>query len=91
MTRADGTFTLTTYAAGDGAPEGGYQVLLLWPAEAKEGEEEPEPDRLLGWYDVARSKLTVRVRAGENDLPPFNLPPVLGPPEALQGGIPGRN
>src|SRR5437016_3167193 len=26
----EGNFTLTTYAAGDGAPEGRYQVTVVW-------------------------------------------------------------
>jgi len=33
----DGTFTLTTYEDGDGAPEGEYGVTVQWEAKAKEG------------------------------------------------------
>src|SRR5262245_18770575 len=38
-TGPDGSFTLTTFKDRDGAAEGGYQVILLWPPETKEGEE----------------------------------------------------
>jgi hypothetical protein len=33
VTGPDGSFTLSTYGDGDGAPQGGYQVVLLWPPE----------------------------------------------------------
>ncbi len=33
--RADGTFTLTTYEEGDGAPEGEYGVTIDWRGEPK--------------------------------------------------------
>jgi hypothetical protein len=33
----DGTFTLTTYEDGDGAPEGEYGVTIQWEAKAREG------------------------------------------------------
>src|SRR5215207_5964385 len=59
-TGPDGRFTIGTYADADGAAEGSYQVALYWPEEVGEGEESKK-DRLLGWYTVARSKLTVVV------------------------------
>src|SRR5262245_47025480 len=34
--KEDGTFTLTTYAEGDGAPEGDYGVTIDWRPPAKE-------------------------------------------------------
>lgn len=34
--RDDGTFTLTTYADGDGAPEGEYGVTVDWQQKGKE-------------------------------------------------------
>ena len=33
----DGTFTLTTYDDGDGAPEGEYGVTIQWEAKPKDG------------------------------------------------------
>jgi hypothetical protein len=35
--KEDGTFTLTTYEDGDGAPEGDYGVTIVWEAKPKEG------------------------------------------------------
>ncbi len=87
---ANGQFTLQTSGHGNGAAPGSYQVVLNWPTEVAEDQEAKDEDRLLGWYDVAHSSLTVKVIANELTLPTINLPPVKGPPEAVQG-IPGRN
>lgn len=35
--KEDGTFTLTSYAEGDGAPEGEYGVTVQWNKEPKAG------------------------------------------------------
>jgi hypothetical protein len=91
-TGPDGRFTLGTYADADGAAEGSYQVVLFWPAsESKDEAEASKSDRLLGWYTVARSRLTAAVKPGQNDLTPFNLPAVKVAPSESGGGIPGRN
>jgi hypothetical protein len=90
VTGPDGKFTLSTYGDGDGAPEGTYQVILFWPPEAGEDEEEADTDRLLGWYAVSQSKLTADVKPGANDLPPFQLP-ATSRPAGVSEGIPGRN
>jgi hypothetical protein len=90
-TGPDGKFTLSTYGTDDGAPEGGYQIVLFWPSEAKgDGSEEADTDRLLGWYTVARSKLTANVPTSAVNLPPFQLPAVTRPAGESEG-IPGRN
>jgi hypothetical protein len=88
VTGPDGGFAVSTFGAGDGAPEGGYIVVLLWPKESSE--EESPPDQLFGWYDARHTTLTAKVAAGDNKLPPFELPAVKGPPPASEG-IPGRN
>jgi hypothetical protein len=90
VTGADGRFALGTFADGDGAAAGGYQVVLHWPPEPKYEDEETKEDRLMGWYTAARSKLTAEVKAGDNDLRPFNLPVRKGPPGQSEG-VPGRN
>jgi hypothetical protein len=89
VTDAEGRFTLGTYAPGDGAAEGGYQVIFLWPPETPEGEE-ATTDRFLGWYDAVHTTLTAHIKPGDNTLPTFKLPVVTRPPEAVQG-VPGRN
>lgn len=92
-TKEDGTFSLTTYKEEDGAPEGGYQIILHWPGaknEEAEGEAGEDTDRLLGWYDGTHSLLSHRVKAGANTVPVINLSKVDKPPPASQG-VPGRN
>lgn len=91
VTGADGRFTLTTYADGDGAAEGGYQVALFWPNEPQEGEEESTEDRLLGWYTAARSRIAVNVPAGGTNFPDWDLPVMKQPPSEEGTGVPGRN
>ena len=89
----DGTFSIGTFTEGDGAAEGGYQIVFTWPGETDEnaeGEAKQDVDRLKGWYDAKHSTLNIRVTAGENALPTFNLPKVTQPPPASTG-IPGRN
>jgi hypothetical protein len=90
QTGPDGAFSIGTYAEADGAAEGSYQVVLLWPEESSEGHESKQ-DRLLGWYAVARSKLTATVPAGGVELPPIKLPAMKVPPSESGGGIQGRN
>jgi hypothetical protein len=90
VTGPDGTFSLTTLTDGDGAPEGNYQVILLWPAEGEEGGDVGGPDRLLGWYEASRSKLSVTVKPGDNDVPTIQVPAVKKPPGEMKG-VPGKN
>jgi len=91
ITDEQGQFRLTTYGDFDGAAEGGYQVVLLWPDEsAAEEAEGASQDRFLGWYDASRSQLTVNIKPGTNQLLPFKIPKVTRPPEELKG-VPGRN
>lgn len=97
VTKDDGTFAVGTFADGDGAPEGGYRILLSWPkgkaGDETEGATTDETignDRLLGWYDVKNTKFTVRVKPGANALPVFDLPKKTAPPPPTEG-IPGRN
>lgn len=86
-----GRFKLTTYKDADGAAEGGYQIVLMWPKGqlGDEGENATE-DRFLGWYDAVRSKLTAQIKGGPNELPPIRVAAITRPPEESKG-IPGRN
>jgi hypothetical protein len=90
VTGPDGRFTLSTFGDGDGAAEGGYQVVFFWPAETKEDEEESDEDQLFGWYSAVNSKIAIEVKTGDNALQPFNLPFRKGPPPKSEG-VPGRN
>jgi hypothetical protein len=75
----DGTFVLTTYDAGDGAPAGEYGVTVEWwltnaTARTGEGDSPPPTNRLPGRYArVETSKLRVRIEEGANQLPIIQL------------------
>ena len=78
---ADGSFALTSCHPGDGAPVGDYTVAVVWPAETASaaeirgiGRKQPFNDRLQGRYsDPSAPLLQAEVRAGDNELPPFEL------------------
>lgn len=95
VTGADGGFSISTFADGDGAGEGGYQIVLTWPVPKdekldSEADEATERDRLYGWYDGTHSTLQVRVKAGSNEIPTITIPRRTQPPPVSQG-VPGRN
>jgi hypothetical protein len=70
---ADGSFRLTTFRTGDGAPAGTHALTLTWPAPATPGRDEG-PDRFKGRYaDPRRPLRQVEVLAGENVLEPIVL------------------
>ena len=72
VTDADGTYRLTTFAANDGAPAGGYIVTVIWPDESVVIDECERPsltehDRLGGRYANPRtSSLRATVRPEMN-------------------------
>ena len=72
---ADGTFRLTTYTTGDGAPEGEYAVTITWPGgPPPKDPDDPPPDRLKGRYaNPAKSPWKVTVKPGPNEVEPFNV------------------
>ncbi len=72
----DGTFQLTTYESGDGAPVGTYAVTVFWPEPPASPVEAPDsgPDRFRGRYlDPKTSTWRVNVTEGTNVLEPFEL------------------
>jgi hypothetical protein len=74
--KGDGTFELTTYEAGDGAPSGEYAITFFWPEPPKSPVDDPDsgPDRLRGRYsDPQTSPLRVKIQEGTNALEPFQL------------------
>jgi hypothetical protein len=78
---ADGSYTLTTYVSGDGAPAGEYVVTIYWPGKRTGKPKEPEeeasdmpPDRLNRRYAVqATTTLKATVREQPNTID-FTLP-----------------
>jgi hypothetical protein len=76
---ADGTFQVSTYGTGDGAPAGTYTVLVQWrkPVAGSTPSTDPEApttDRLGGRYmDPAKSKLRATVEEKPTELPRYDL------------------
>jgi hypothetical protein len=70
----DGSFKLTTYKTGDGAPAGTYALTVKWPTPPKFGQEADGPDRLKGRYaDPKHPARRIDVHAGDNDLETIDL------------------
>jgi hypothetical protein len=70
----DGSFRLTTFRTGDGAPAGQYALTLNWPLPARPGKEDEGPDRFKGKYaDPRRPIRQVQIKAGDNLLEPIHL------------------
>lgn len=78
-TNTDGTFSITTYARGDGAPAGEYRVTVMCPsvprgADPNDPDEVTGPDRLGGRYlDPETTPLSITVSEQENHLDAFEL------------------
>lgn len=74
----DGSFQLTTYVPGDGAPAGEYAVTVTWPLSPSGPNPDPDlaPDRLKNRYSNPRtSRIRVRIAEEENVLKPIHLGP----------------
>jgi hypothetical protein len=73
----DGTFRLTSYEEGDGAPAGTYKVTITWLEPIPEGvnrEMYSPADRLGGRYaNPEQSPLEVTIVEGNNELEPLEL------------------
>jgi hypothetical protein len=69
----DGSFKLTTYNTGDGAPAGSYALTVKWPAPPRPTQE-TGPDRLKGRYaDPKRPARRITVHPSDNDLETIEL------------------
>ena len=67
----DGTFELTTYDKGDGAPVGTHPVMIK-PMGVDEGDKSP-PSKIPFRYHNRTSKLKITVVAGETNSPVIKL------------------
>lgn len=69
LTKEDGTFKMSTYGVGDGAPAGEYAVICRWP----DNPAQLVPDKLKEKYwDVEDPLMTVTVE-GATEIPPIEL------------------
>jgi hypothetical protein len=71
----DGTFKLSTFDAGDGAPEGEYILTVQWYKPIKQG-----PDLVSGpnvvppkYSSPQHSDKIIKIAAGQNNLDPIKL------------------
>lgn len=75
-TDSAGDYMLQSFAPGDGAPVGDYQVTVVWlepPPPNAQGIFD-QRDRLAGRYATPeKSNLTARVEKGGGEIPPFSL------------------
>ncbi|GIW98619.1 MAG: hypothetical protein KatS3mg111_1952 [Pirellulaceae bacterium] len=73
LVEEDGSFTLSTYELGDGAPAGAYKLTVRWPVDVTDMSA-ALTDRLQGAYSrPERSQWTVTIEEGENQLPPIEI------------------
>lgn len=70
---ADGSFTLTTYPHGDGAPPGEYIVLVTWhppDARSRENAKNKLPEK---YADPNQTPFRATVKDGPTELEPFQI------------------
>ena len=74
---ADGTFTLKSGDASEGAAEGEYRVRIESPLTTP-GTDPKKPNRVvpIAYEDEVSSQVTITIKSGPNDLPPIKLVPV---------------
>lgn len=72
---AGGWFTATTYKKDDGLPAGSYAVALAWLPKGYVGPPEKVNKLSMHYSEAATSGIQVRISAGNNVLPPFELHP----------------
>src|SRR5262249_15361691 len=68
LVEPDGSFTLSTYTANDGAPVGEYAVTVVWSKPFVDAQGKPGPNLLPERYSKPdTSDLRVKVKDGTND------------------------
>lgn len=75
IVEVDGSFQVSTYQDGDGAPPGEYAVTVIWPEITIEGGEEIFGQDKLGqrFADPTKPVATVEVVEGDNEIPVIDL------------------
>ncbi len=71
---SEGLFTVSTYGAGDGLPEGEYRITVSCEDRTAKPVQESYPELLpVAYQDPAKSGLTASISGGKNELPPIEL------------------
>jgi hypothetical protein len=75
VVKDDGSFALSTFQPGDGAPAGDYKVAIIWiEAKAKADRDAELPNKLPAKYaDVKQSGLTLKVEKSQENHKDFEL------------------
>jgi hypothetical protein len=71
----DGTFAVSTYDSGDGAPEGEYVLTVVWYKLIKNGADVKTGPNVIPikYSNPNTSDLVVKIAAGENSIPALTL------------------
>jgi hypothetical protein len=73
----DGSFTLTTYENGDGAPAGEYTVCIVWERKLTDDDQETVEGSVslvpAKFSHPSSSPLRATVQPTSNQLPPYHL------------------
>lgn len=70
---ADGSFTLSTFPHGDGAPAGEYTVAVTWYPPGAREEATPKSKLPARYANPITSNLKASVKPADNTLEPFKL------------------
>jgi hypothetical protein len=79
VVEADGSFSVTTYTARDGAPAGDYAVSITWKMKTVKPQSGKRPPKKIAtnfperYQDPKTSGLVVHVQDGSNELRPFEI------------------
>ena len=69
----DGSFKISSYGSGDGAPEGEYTATIAWFKVTEDGAR--GPDVVPAKYGKKEtSPIKISVKPGNNDVPPIDVP-----------------
>ncbi len=87
VVQEDGSYTLSTYEMGDGAPAGEYMLTIRWPPDVSQ----PSlADRLSGAYSrPEQSPWRVTISEEDNELPPVEITGAKVLPKEQAGAAPG--
>lgn len=75
MVQPDGTFAVSTFNGGDGAPEGDYVLMVQWCKLVRQGQEFVSGPNVIPrkYTSATTSDLVIHVAAGDNQLKPILL------------------
>jgi hypothetical protein len=74
IVQADGSFEISTYGTGDGAPIGRYRLAIFWTKPTERGDDDGESLLPTRYQDPRNAALPIiEVKSQPNVLPPLHL------------------